>query len=159
LRGRRPGLAVLLLDADHPEAVAEAVPEGVGELRRLDPGHVPGEFSPASGKATEPTGETQVRVPVAVLDKLFGRVGEFFSIGSQLNVLATETDVPDALRRLSDFAVTRAPQLQADIEILARQHRDFSTVEADVGRILSLIHENTLGLRVIPLEMLTGRFP
>jgi chemotaxis protein histidine kinase CheA len=159
MRGGRPGIAVLLLDADQPEAVAEAVRDGIGQLRRLDPGHVPGEFSSGSAGGAEPAGETQVRVPVAVLDKLFGRVGEFFSIGSQLNVLATETDVPDALRRLSDFAVTRAPQLQADIETLARQHRDFSTVEADVGRILSLIHESTLGLRVIPLEMLTARFP
>jgi chemotaxis protein histidine kinase CheA len=159
MRGGRPGIAVLLLDADHPNAIAEAVPDGVGEVRRLDPGHVPGEFSSGSAGGAEHTAETQVRVPVAVLDKLFGRVGEFFSIGSQLNVLATETDVPEALRRLSDFAVTRAPQLQADIDILARQYRDFSTVEADVGRILSLIHESTLGLRVIPLEMLTGRFP
>jgi chemotaxis protein histidine kinase CheA len=161
-RGGRPGIAVLLLDIDQPGAVAESVHQSVAELRRLDPGHVPGEFSLSSGSAgadAEPAGDTQVRIPVAVLDKLFGRVGEFFSIGSQLNVLATETDVPDALRRLSDFAVTRAPQLQADIEILARQHRDFSTAEADVGRILSLIHESTLGLRVIPLEMLTGRFP
>lgn len=162
MRGGRPGIAVLLLDADPPGAVAETAADGVGELRRLDPGHVPGEFSVSSGSGTggaERAGETQVRVPVAVLDKLFGRVGEFFSIGSRLNVLATETDVPDALRRLSDFAVTRAPQLQADIETLARQYRDFTTVEADVGRILSLIHESTLGLRVIPLEMLTGRFP
>jgi two-component system chemotaxis sensor kinase CheA len=160
MRGGRSGIAVLLLDAEQPDA--DAAPHGVGELRRLDPGHTASEFSLPSGSAVagaEPAGDTQVRIPVAVLDKLFGRVGEFFSIGSQLNVLATETDVPDALRRLSDFAVTRAPQLQSDIEILARQHRDFSTVEADVGRILSLIHESTLGLRVIPLEMLTGRFP
>jgi two-component system, chemotaxis family, sensor kinase CheA len=159
MRSGRPGIAVLLLDTDQPNAIAGAVRGGVGELRRIDPGHAPGEFSSGSTASAEQAGETQVRVPVAVLDKLFGRVGEFFSIGSQLNVLATETDVPDALRRLSDFAVTHAPQLQADIEILARQHRDFSTVEADVGRILSLIHESTLGLRVIPLEMLTGRFP
>jgi chemotaxis protein histidine kinase CheA len=162
MRGGRPGIAALLLDADPPDAVADSLGSSAGESRRLDPGHAPGEFSLSSGPVaggSERAGETQVRVPVTVLDKLFGRVGEFFSIGSRLNVLATETDVPDALRRLSDFAVTRAPQLQADIETLTRQHRDFSTVEADVGRILSLIHESTLGLRVIPLEMLTGRFP
>jgi two-component system chemotaxis sensor kinase CheA len=162
MRDGRPGIAVLLLNADPPGAVAESLQEGIGEARRLDPGHVPGEFSLSSGSAgesAEQSGETQVRVPVAVLDKLFGRVGEFFSIGSRLNVLATETEVPDALRRLTDFAVTRAPQLQADIETVARQHREFTTVEADVGRILSLIHESTLGLRVIPLELLVGRFP
>jgi chemotaxis protein histidine kinase CheA len=160
--GTHEGIAVLLLDADPPGTGAESAREGVGELRRLDPGSARGEFSIASGSteaSPEPAAETQVRVPVTVLDKLFGRVGEFFSIGSRLNVLATETDMPDALRRLSDFAVTHAPQLQADIEIVARQHRDFTSVEADVGRLLSLIHESTLGLRVIPLESLVGRFP
>jgi chemotaxis protein histidine kinase CheA len=162
VRGGRPRIAVLLLEADPPGVAAESPRQGIGELRRLDPGHVPGAFSLSPGSAgegPEHTGETQVRVPVAVLDKLFGRVGEFFSIGSRLNVLATETEVPDALRRLTDFAVTRAPQLQADIETVARQHREFTTVEADVGRILSLVHESTLGLRVIPLELLVGRFP
>jgi two-component system, chemotaxis family, sensor kinase CheA len=161
-RGGRLGIAVLLLDPDPPGTGAESVRAGVGELRRLDPGGVPGEFSlapaPAEG-SPERAVETQVRVPVTVLDKLFGRVGEFFSIGSRLNALATETNVPDALRRLSDFAVTHAPHLQPDIEILARQHHDFTSAEADVGRLLSLIHESTLGLRVIPLETLVGRFP
>jgi two-component system chemotaxis sensor kinase CheA len=161
-RGGRQGMAVLLLDEDSPGTGAESLREGVGELRRLDPGGGPGEFSLAYGSTESAPGsavDAQVRVPVAVLDKLFGRVGEFFSIGSRLNVLATENDVPDALRRLSDFAVTHAPQLQASIEIVARQHRDFTSVEADVGRLLSLIHESTLGLRVIPLEVLVGRFP
>jgi two-component system, chemotaxis family, sensor kinase CheA len=63
------------------------------------------------------------------------------------------------LRRLSDIAVTRAPELRADIDRLVRQHRDFCSVEVDIGRIISLIHESTLGLRVIPLDTLAGRFP
>lgn len=162
IRGRPPGMAVLLLDADTPATAVQDIRSGVGEARRLDPGHVASEFSLSAGSAgngAELAGEAQVRVPVAVLDKLFGRVGEFFSIGSRLNMLATESDVPDALRRLSDFAATRAPRLQADIETVASQYRDFTTVEAEVGRMLSLIHESTLGLRVIPLEMLLGRFP
>jgi len=161
-REANSAIAVLLLDVDPPGAAAESVRAGIGRLCRLDPGRPPGEFSlrsRAAEESPEHEAETQVRVPVAVLDKLFGRVGEFFSIGSRLNVLATETDVPDALRRLSDFAVTHAPQLQPYIETVARQHRDFTSVEADVGRILSLIHESTLGLRVIPLDMLVGRFP
>lgn len=165
-RGGRPVLALLLLDAEETDAVADRarqlLGDLVGEVRRLDPGRAGGEFSPDPGSAagrTEQAEDAQVRVPVEVLDKLFGRIGEFFSIGSRLNVLATESDVPYALRQLSDFAVTRAPGLQADIDILVRQHRDFCAVEVDVARVISLIHESTLGLRVIPLDTLVARFP
>jgi chemotaxis protein histidine kinase CheA len=160
-----PLLALLFLDAAEPEALAARLRDAgcavIGEVRRIDPGGAEGEFAVSAKTAgrSEAADETQVRVPVEVLDKLFGRIGEFFSIASRLNVLAVESDVPDALRRLSDVAVTRAPELRADIERLVRQHRDFCSVEVDIGRIISLIHESTLGLRVIPLDALAGRFP
>ena len=164
-RQGRPALVLLFLDDREPEALAEKLREAgcvpIGEFRRIDPGGGESEFA-ISQKApgrSEAVDETQVRVPVEVLDKLFGRIGEFFSIASRLNVLAVESDVPDALRRLSDIAVTRAPELRADIDRLVRQHRDFCSVEVDIGRIISLIHESTLGLRVIPLDTLAGRFP
>jgi two-component system chemotaxis sensor kinase CheA len=164
-RHGRPALALLFLDAEGPEALAQRLRETgyaiIGEVRRIDPGGAEGEFavSPKAAGRSEAADETQVRVPVEVLDKLFGRIGEFFSIASRLNVLAVESDVPDALRRLADIAVTRAPELRADIDRLVRQHRDFCSVEVDIGRIISLIHESTLGLRVIPLDTLAGRFP
>jgi chemotaxis protein histidine kinase CheA len=164
-RHGRPALALLFLDIDEPEALGEKLRGAgcsvIGDIRRIDPGGAEGEFAvaPKAAGRTEAVDETQVRVPVEVLDKLFGRIGEFFSIASRLNVLAVESDVPDALRRLSDFAVTRAPELRADIDRLVRQHRDFCSVEVDIGRIISLIHESTLGLRVIPLDTLAGRFP
>lgn len=164
--GGRPVLAILLLGADDADAAADglraAVGDIVGELRRMDPGLPAGAFSPVRASTAgdvEPAGVAQVRVPVEVLDKLFGRIGSFFSLSSRLNALATESDVPDALRRLSDLAVTRAPELRADVETLVRQHRDFCSVEVDVGRLISLIHESTLGLRVIPLDSVVGRFP
>jgi two-component system chemotaxis sensor kinase CheA len=164
-RHGRPALSLLFLDAQDVEALAGTLREigcaVVGEVRRIDPGSADGEFaiSPKAADRSEAVDETQVRVPVEVLDKLFGRIGDFFSIASRLNVLAVESDVPDALRRLFDFAVTRAPELRVDIDRLVRQHRDFCTVEVDIGRIISLIHESTLGLRVIPLDTLVGRFP
>jgi two-component system chemotaxis sensor kinase CheA len=164
-RQGRPQLALLFLDAVEPEALAARLREAgctvLGEVRRIDPGGAEGEFAVSAKAAGRPEAadETQVRVPVEVLDKLFGRIGEFFSIASRLNVLAVESDVPDALRRLSDIAVTRAPELRADVDRLVRQHRDFCSVEVDIGRIISLIHESTLGLRVIPLDTLAGRFP
>jgi chemotaxis protein histidine kinase CheA len=161
----RPTLALLFLNEDEPGALAEKLRDAgciiLGDIRRLDPGGAEGEFAVSAKVAgrSEVSDETQVRVPVEVLDKLFGRIGEFFSIASRLNVLAVESDVPDALRRLSDIAVTRAPELRADVDRLVRQHRDFCSVEVDIGRIISLIHESTLGLRVIPLDTLAGRFP
>jgi two-component system, chemotaxis family, sensor kinase CheA len=164
-RHGRPALSLLFLDAQDVEALAGTLRDigcaVVGEVRRIDPGGAEGEFaiSPKTADRSEAADEAQVRVPVEVLDKLFGRIGDFFSIASRLNVLAVESDVPDALRRLFDFAVTRAPELRADIDTLVRQHRDFCTVEVDIGRIISLIHESTLGLRVIPLDTLVGRFP
>jgi chemotaxis protein histidine kinase CheA len=164
-RHGRPALALLFLDAEEPQALTEQLRDAgctvIGEVRRIDPGGSEGEFAVSAKAAgrSEAADETQVRVPVEVLDKLFGRIGEFFSIASRLNVLAVESDVPDALRRLSDIAVTRAPELRADIDRLVRQHRDFCSVEVDIGRIISLIHESTLGLRVIPLDTLAGRFP
>jgi chemotaxis protein histidine kinase CheA len=163
--GERTVLAVLLIGEEEADALAErlraAAGDSVRELRRIDPGQGGGAFSPARPQAggAQLAAETQVRVPVEVLDKLFGRIGEFFSLSSRLNALATESDVPDALRRLNDFAVTRAPELRKDVETLLRQHRDFSSIEVDVGRLISLIHESTLGLRVIPLDTLVGRFP
>ena len=163
--GGRPLLAVLLIGEEDADSLAERLRavagDGIHELRRVDAGQGVGAFSPARPPAsgTQPEAETQVRVPIEVLDKLFGRIGEFFSLSSRLNALATESDVPDALRRLQDFAVTRAPELHEDVETLLRQHRDFSSVEVDVGRLISLIHESTLGLRVLPLDTLVGRFP
>ena len=163
--GERPVLAVLFIGNEEPDAVADrlrtAAGDSVREFRRVDPGQSGGAFSPsrAATSGFQVASETQVRVPIEVLDKLFGRIGEFFSLSSRLNALATESDVPEALRRLQNYAVTRAPELREDVDILLRQHRDFSSVEVDVGRLISLIHESTLGLRVIPLDTLVARFP
>jgi len=163
--GERLVLAVLLIGSEEPDALADRLRtvagDSVREFRRVDPGQSGGAFSPSrSGPiGFQVASETQVRVPIEVLDKLFGRIGEFFSLSSRLNALATESDVPDALRRVQNFAVTRAPELREAVDILLRQHRDFSSVEVDVGRLISLIHESTLGLRVIPLDTLVARFP
>ena len=46
---------------------------------------------PGSGRGAE---DNQVRVPVEILDRLFGRIGEFFNISSALNVLVVELPGP-----------------------------------------------------------------
>ena len=104
-------------------------------------------------------GGAQVRVPVELMDAMFGRIGQFFSVAARFNAMVHDSEAPDILRELSDYSVLHAPQLLPKIDWLIRQQNDFSSLEAEAHRLISLIHETTLGLRVIPLETLFGRFP
>ena len=156
----RDHLALLLLSpASHPvEDLAREI--GAEHCQKLDGQTPPRYFAlPTERPPLAAAQETLVRVPVEVLDQLFGRIGSFFSVGGRLNVLASESGANEALRRLSDFAVTRAPEIMPEIEVLLRDRRDFLNVEAEVGRLISLIHESTLGLRVIPFDNVVARFP
>jgi chemotaxis protein histidine kinase CheA len=155
------GVAVLFDPGNEESATflaALALPASASAIAGISAGTPTRLFAPAAAAVAAPE-ETQVRVPIEVLDRLFGRVGEFFSIGSWLNVLVFDGGMQDVIGRLSDHAVTRAPEISADIEKLVRYHRDVSSIEAEVNRLVSLIHESTLGLRVIPLESLVARFP
>ncbi|WP_439530189.1 ATP-binding protein [Pannonibacter sp.] len=172
----RPHLALLVAvtSADMPEGL-EAAGQGTAlpgidpvngpdmsawSVTWLDGTTAPAHFSdapaPSRMAAVE---ETQVRVPVEVLDQLFGRIGSFFTLGSRLNVLASEGRSGEALRRLYDYASSRAPEMLPEVEALMADRRDFLTLEAEVSHFISLIHEATLGLRVIPFENIIARFP
>jgi two-component system chemotaxis sensor kinase CheA len=103
--------------------------------------------------------DRQVRVPIEILDKLFGRLGEFFGVSGALNALVVDSQAPIMLQRLADYVAARAPDQMPAIEILQRQQKDLSDVEAEIQRLISQIHEATLGLRVIPLDTMFNRFP
>jgi len=105
------------------------------------------------------SGGVQVRVPVELMDAMFGRIGQFFSVAARFNAMVHDSQAPDILRELSDYSVLNAPQLLPKIDWLIRQQNDFATLEAEAHRLISLIQETTLGLRVIPLETLFSRFP
>lgn len=105
------------------------------------------------------SGGVQVRVPVELMDAMFGRIGQFFSVAARFNAMVHDSQAPDILRELSDYSVLNAPQLLPKIDWLIRQQNDFATLEAEAHRLITLIHETTLGLRVIPLETLFSRFP
>jgi chemotaxis protein histidine kinase CheA len=116
----------------------------------------PNAVRPGSGRAPD---DNQVRVPVEILDRLFGRIGEFFNISSALNVLMVDSQVPGVLQRLNDHVLLKAPELLPAMDVLQRQQTDLAQIEAEVHRLVSLIHEATLGLRVIPLDILFNRYP
>jgi chemotaxis protein histidine kinase CheA len=105
------------------------------------------------------TSDVQVRVPVALLDKMFGRIGQFFGVTTRFNALVFDSEVQDILTEIADYSVLRAPQLLPKIDRLIRQQNDYATLEAETHRLISVIHEMTLGLRVIPIDTLFARFP
>lgn len=130
-------------------------------LRKLDGRQTTAHYgikskAPASGGSG---GGVQVRVPVELMDTMFGRIGQFFSVTARFNAMVHDSQAPDILRELSDYSVLHAPHLLPRIDWLIRQQNDFATLEAEAHRLISLIHETTLGLRVIPLETLFSRFP
>jgi chemotaxis protein histidine kinase CheA len=129
-------------------------------LRKLDGRQTTAHYGvKAKAAAATTSGGVQVRVPVELMDAMFGRIGQFFSVAARFNAMVHDSQAPDILRELSDYSVLNAPHLLPKIDWLIRQQNDFATLEAEAHRLISLIHETTLGLRVIPLETLFSRFP
>jgi two-component system chemotaxis sensor kinase CheA len=130
-------------------------------VRKLDQQPGDAHFRVKARAAAGETGKSdlQVRVPVALLDSMFGRLGQFFGVTTRFNALVFDSDVSDILNELADYSVLRAPQLLPKIDRLVRQQRDYATLEAETHRLISQIHEMTLGLRVIPIDTLFARFP
>ncbi|MEA2699590.1 MAG: two-component system, chemotaxis family, sensor kinase CheA [Myxococcales bacterium] len=161
-----PILFVLLATQETEPALRERVAQIVGGnatvvVRKLDQqagdAHFRAKIRPIAD--TMGSSETQVRVPVALLDSMFGRIGQFFSVTTRFNALVFDTEVQDSLTEISDYSVLHAPQLLPKIERLVRQQNDYATLEAETHRLISMIHEMTLGLRVIPMDTLFARFP
>jgi chemotaxis protein histidine kinase CheA len=161
-----PTLAILLATRETDEQVRARVAQLVGAsvavtVRKLDQQPGGAHFRVRARPATETTsnGELQVRIPVALLDSMFGRIGQFFSVTTRFNALVFDSDVQDILGELSDYSVLRAPHLLPRVERLIRQQAEYATLEAETHRLISVIHEMTLGLRVIPIDTLFARFP
>ena len=161
-----PALFVLLATQEPEPALRARVAQVVGTkaaatVKKLDQqagdAHFRAKARPAAD--TMGGGETQVRVPVALLDSMFGRIGQFFSVTTRFNALVFDTAVQDSLTEIADYCVLHAPQLLPRIESLVRQQNEYATLEAETHRLISVIHEMTLGLRVIPMDTLFARFP
>lgn len=161
-----PVLHVLFASQDTEPALRDRITQLVGmnatvTLRKLDQqagdAHFRAKVRPVAD--TMGSSETQVRVPVALLDSMFGRIGQFFSVTTRFNALVFDTEVQDNLAELADYSVLNAPQLLPKIDRLVRQQNDYATLEAETHRLISMIHEMTLGLRVIPIDTLFARFP
>jgi two-component system, chemotaxis family, sensor kinase CheA len=165
-----PTLVLLLASSQTEERLRARLAQLTGAsvvttVRRLDqhPGdaHFRVKARPPAAEPGRETGsrDLQVRVPVALLDSMFGRLGQFFGVTTRFNALVFDNDVSDILNELADYSVLRAPQLLPKVDRLVRQQREYATLEAETHRLISVIHEMTLGLRVIPIDTLFARFP
>ena len=157
-------LALLLATTESEEDLRARAIDVVGKshlkaLRRPDRQPGATHFGVKAKTAVEAPGGLQVRVPVALLDSMFGRVGQFFGVTTRFNALVFDGGVHETLNELSDYAVLHAPNLLPGVERLIRQQNDYAALEAEAHRLISVIHEMTLGLRVIPIDTLFSRFP
>jgi chemotaxis protein histidine kinase CheA len=164
--GGLPTLVMLVATQDTEPALRARLSRLVGAstaiaVRRLDQQPGDAHFRVKVRPVTDSMGtsDVQVRVPVALLDKMFGRIGQFFGVTTRFNALVFDSEVQDILTEIADYSVLRAPQLLPKIDRLIRQQNDYATLEAETHRLISVIHEMTLGLRVIPIDTLFARFP
>ena len=161
-----PSLVLLVPSQDSEERLRQRVLELVGEsasatVTRLDqqPGSAHFRVKVRTAAEAPASSDVQVRVPVALLDSMFGRIGQFFGVTTRFNALVFDSEIRDILTELSDFSVLRAPHLLPKVDRLIRQQNEYATLEAETHRLISRIHEMTLGLRVIPIDTLLARFP
>jgi chemotaxis protein histidine kinase CheA len=159
----QPKVSLLLFSRQDEAQLGEAIVNVTGSgiptiIRRMDGTIVSRTFGPPlQTVAAEGVGDNSVRVPVEILDRLFGRVGEFFQVGSRLNRLVFDESVRESLRRIQDVALGGELVRPEDVARLLEQRRELQDVEVDVQRLLNLIHDATLGLRVIPFNSLFTR--
>src|SRR5260370_3586720 len=107
----------ILLATQEPEAVLGA---RVGELvemkaavaiKKLDQQAGDAHFRAKVRPAADTMGstETQVRVPVALLDSMFGRIGQFFSVTTRFNALVFDSEVQDDIAPLTHSYLLHPP--------------------------------------------------
>ena len=159
----RASVALMLLAETDEDSLAKEIAAATGSgvptvIRKLDGSILSRAFGPPLRADSTEVGDTGVRVPTKTLDRLFGRIGEFFQIGSQLNALVFDEEDNASFRRMADHIVKHVPELSADCIRIDRHFRELSDIEAGVQRTINLIHDSTLGLRVIPFDNLFGRF-
>lgn len=128
-------------------------------LRKLDGRQASSHFGVKPKAVAAAGGGAQVRVPVELLDSMFGRVSQFFNVSSRFNAMVHDGQALDLLQELFDYSERHAPQLLPKIEWLIRQQYEFASLENQAHQLIGQIHETTLGLRVIPIDTLFTRFP
>ena len=167
----QPKVSLLLCSTQDEAKLGEAIGNATGSgiptiIRRMDGTVVSRTFGPPLQTVSAAgIGDNAVRVPVEILDRLFGRVGEFFQVESRLNGLIFDENVRESLRRIQDVALRTdlvrpedvARVRPEDVARLVVQRGELQDVEVDVQRLLNLIHDATLGLRVIPFNSLFTR--
>jgi chemotaxis protein histidine kinase CheA len=159
----QPKVSLLLSSTQDEAQLGEAIGNATGSgiptiIRRMDGTIVSRTFGPPlQTVSADGIGDNAVRVPVEILDRLFGRVGEFFQVESRLNGLIFDENVRESLRRIQDVALRSDLVRPEDVARLLDQRGELQDVEVDVQRLLNLIHDATLGLRVIPFNSLFTR--
>ena len=127
--------------------------------------------SPALPAATPPSGPPAapprpngaqggvLRVQGETIDRFMARIDSMVLLSGDLNGLANDSRLEQAVSALADRLGAADPEVRALQELLERHRRDLLDLDNQLSRSVDRLRESALDLRVVPVETLFGQFP
>ncbi|HYD29679.1 MAG TPA: ATP-binding protein [Azospirillaceae bacterium] len=106
-----------------------------------------------------PSGGGVLRVPGEAIDRFMARIDGMVLLSSDLNGLAHDTRLEDAMDALVGRLGSTDPDLRVLLERMERHRRDLMELDAELSRSVDRLRESALDLRVVPIETLFNQFP
>lgn len=106
--------------------------------------------SPASGV---------LRVTGEIVDRFMARIDSMVLLSADLNRLANDIRLEEAMGALASRLGTGDPDLRVVQDLLERHRRGLADLDVQLSRSVDRLRESALDLRVVPVETLFNQFP
>ncbi len=100
-----------------------------------------------------------LRVQGETIDRFMARIDSMVLLSGDLNGLANDTRLEQAVNALADRLGAADPEVRALQELLERHRRELLDLDNQLSRSVDRLRESALDLRVVPVETLFGQFP
>lgn len=115
--------------------------------------------SPASPRASTAPGGGVLRVPGEVVDRFMARIDGMVLLSGELNGVANNLRLEQALAVLTERLGAGDPELRAVQEAVEHHRRALLDLDAQLSRSVDRLRESALDLRVVPIDTLFNQFP
>lgn len=100
-----------------------------------------------------------LRVQGETIDRFMARIDSMVLLSGDLNGLANDSRLEQAVSALADRLGAADPEVRALQELLERHRRELLDLDNQLSRSVDRLRESALDLRVVPVETLFGQFP